>query len=468
MDGTRNNAKYVQFLTPSSMGRSAPACRIDGPTGVPPLPPVLWPAITLVLVVVAAAAAANDPAVYRTGRMDPRISNVPADLQRSVFAQPEQSLEPLVRALLDGVTDEFLRVKILHDWLAENIAYDVHSYFSGTRADTTWPSALGRRTAVCQGYCTLLEKMCLSAGITCTTVSGYGRGYGFAPGQTENVANVNHAWNAVQIQGRWYLVDVTWDTGHVDGRVFRKHYSTAHLFSPPEQFIYAHFPTDPRWQLIDPPCTAQQFTQLPYLQGRFFEHGLRLVTPVARFAQTGSAVRVDVETPADVLLSARLKSPDGTEQSGRTLIQREGNRCQVLATFPQPGRWNLQLFSKHRSDPGMFGLAGVLELESREGTPYAFPETYTSYASMEGFIDSPLYVPLATGQPLTFKIRLRGAEQVHLVIGDRWLPMQPVSGQKDMYKATAEIPAGAAVRLMAKEAARGSSHWTLVDFTEKK
>lgn len=412
------------------------------------------------------AASATDVAVYRTDRLDPRVQAVPAAIQQGVFLRPQQNIEPLVRSLLQGVSDDFHKVKILHDWVADNIAYDVESFLAGAQTDATWQNTLLRRKSVCHGYASLLEKMCQLAGIPCATISGHGRGYGFGSGGPENAAEVNHAWNGVQVAGYSYLVDVTWDAGYVEGRTFHKAYSTAYLFPQPGHFLHTHFPTDPRWQLLAPARTADQFLRLPYLPGRFFQQGLRMVSPLVRFQQVPSAIRLVLEVPADVLLSSEVKAATGPPLPRRTLIQRQGNRCHILATFPQGGRWTVQVFAKRRGDPGMFHLACSLELESTEGTTYTFPQTYTSYGSMDGCLHSPLYVPLAAGKPLVFKVGVSGAEQVSLVIGDKqWLPMKPVPEEKDVYQHTIEVPRGAAVRIMAKEPSRGASHWTLVDFT---
>ncbi len=304
------------------------------------------------------------------------------------------------------------------------------SFLGHTAAEPTWDAALLRGKAVCHGYAGLLAKMCPLAGIPCQVVSGHARGYGFALGGAEDVHAVNHAWNAVQIQGRWYLLDVTWDAGHVEGQSFHKQYNTAYLFLEPWQFLYTHFPSDPHWQLLDPPRTAGQFAELPYLEGRFFEQGLRLVTPLAQIATGGPVGAVhhrDPGRPRDQ--RPGLAGPAGG-QSGpleqRTLVRREATRSNVLVTFPAAGRWCVQIFSKGRRESGPLSLAGRLELESSAGTPWLFPKTFTSAAGMDAYLESPLYVPLATGKPQEFRIRLRGAEQVHLRIGPgRGCPWRP-------------------------------------------
>ena len=69
---------------------------------------------------------------YRTNTLDRRVLQIPEEVQQRVFRDPGQFLEPLVRRLLYGARDDFHKTKLLHDWIADNIAYDVESYFSDT------------------------------------------------------------------------------------------------------------------------------------------------------------------------------------------------------------------------------------------------------------------------------------------------------------------------------------------------
>ena len=407
-----------------------------------------------------------DPAGYRTNRVDPRIAQVPAELQQRVFVDPERELGPLVRALTAGAGDELHKVKILHDWIAERIAYDVDSYFSGAKADTSVGSTLKRRKAVCYGYAALMAEMCSLAGVRCQKISGFGRGYGFAAGREQDPSQTNHAWNAVEIDGRWHLVDVSWDAGHVEKRAFQKKYTTTYLFMPPEEFIYTHLPKDPDWQLLSSPVSTEQFADQPYLLGRFFDAGLRLGTRLRRVTPVGESVQFAVVVPSDVELMAKLIAPDGSELERRTLVQSDGEQCRVLVTFPRPGRYTVQLFSRRRGETGLMWMVASLDFRPSAGTARTFPKTYVTLNKMHGYLESPLYVPLPTGRPVTFKVRLRGTGDVQLAIGDQpWLALEPVAGEENAFQLTTAVPPGQRVRLNVKPSTGGASYATLIDFT---
>ncbi len=431
------------------------------------------PALLCILLFCRGAVCA-DPASYRTGKPDPRIAGVPAEIRQAISTQPDETVAPLVHWLVRDVKDDFLKVKILHDWVAENIDYDAESYFAGGLPESSWKAGLAHRKAVCQGYAELFQKLCRIAGVPCEVISGYGRGLGFAIGQAENVRQSNHAWNAVKIEDRWRLLDVTWDAGHVRGRSYHKQYGTSYLFAEPRHFLHTHFPTEAKWQLLDRPLSAEEFAALPLLEGRFFASGLRLSTTLRRLHPVGESVQFSVAVPEDVSLTASLVEPGKSEPDkrepqrlgGRTLVRRGRNEVNVLVTFPAAGRWGVEVFTKSRQEQGPSWRAATLEFEANAGTAWTFAESYGSVEGMDSFLESPLYVPLAAGTDQQFKIRVRNAEQVQLLVGPRkWIPMQRASNDPELYQVTTLVPADTSVQIVALPPRRGNRYWTLVDFT---
>ncbi len=415
---------------------------------------------------------AADLASYRTGKPEPQIASVPAEIRQMIFTQPGETIEPLVRGLVRDVKDDFLKVKILHDWVADNIDYDAESFFAGGSPESSWQATLTRRKAFCQGYSQLLQRMCQIAGIPCEVISGYGRGLGFPMGQAEKVQQSNHAWNAVKIQEHWYLVDACWDAGHVAGQSYHKQYGTHYLFAEPLCFLHTHFPTDAKWQLLERPLSAEEFAALPLLEGRFFEKGLRLSTPLRRMQPVGESVQFSLSGPEDVLLMASLVEPGkrGTDKfEGRTLVRRGHGAINVLVTFPAAGSWGVELFIKSRQDRGTYWQAATLEFVASAGTPWTFAQAYSSVEGMDSFLESPVYVPLTTGKDQQFTIRVRNAKTVQLRIGERkWIPLQPASDDPERYQVTASVPPDTSVQIVALPPRGGNTYWSLVDFTPKR
>jgi hypothetical protein len=431
------------------------------------------PRILLLLVLPGLAGASEDTAAvaarYRTGVPDPRVQRIPAEIQQGVFTDPKQFLEPLVRRLTDGASDEFHKTKLLHDWIAENIAYDVRSYFSDTSDDNAAEppeETLVQRQAVCHGYTSLFKQMCTLAGIPCEDISGYGRGYSYVSGRNANVGEENHAWNAVRIDERWFLVDVTWDAGYVGEQAFRKEYRTTYLFMEPRYFVFTHLPSESRWQLLRKPLTSEQFDKLPYLHGTFFDHDMRLLTRLARVTPAGGSVQFSIQVSAETEVMAKLTSPAGEKSPQRTLVQHDKDRCKVFALFPRAGPWSVRLFVRPRGSTDSYEMAAKLDFEASSGTKATFPETYNVFAAMRGYLHSPLYLPLDTESPVLFKVRLSGAHDVSLAIGDEpWLKLTADTTDTDVYQLRTTVPAGQRVRLNAKAAPDEESYDTVIAFS---
>ena len=62
---------------------------------------------------------------------------------------------------------------------------------------------LRRRKAVCSGYAALFEHLAREAGLEAVTIRGHSKG--FMAG-THQDSELNHAWNAVKIEGQWRLL----------------------------------------------------------------------------------------------------------------------------------------------------------------------------------------------------------------------------------------------------------------------
>jgi hypothetical protein len=424
------------------------------------------PILTCLLSFAAVTSAIADPPDYRANSIDPRVGQVPAEIQAGIFREPEKHIGPLVKFLTAGKRSDFEKVKVIHDWIADNIEYDVESYFSDARTESSGDRTLVRRRAVCEGYASLMKQMCELVGIPCEDISGFGRGYGSSTGRSRDTSEENHAWNAVNIEGRWYLVDVTWDAGHVDERKYEKHYRTTYLFMEPHNFVFTHFPKDPQWQLLRRPLTAEQFKRLPHLRGTFFDHGLRLATRLSRVTRAGASVQFTIRLTREVELMGRMLKTNGEELPLRTHVQWEDGQCRVYAVFPQAGRYRVNLYCRPLGETRLMKQAADLDFEATSGSSKTFPKTYASYDRLRGYLLSPLYVPLATGEPLTFKVRLQGAHDVSLAIGNKpWLRLAPSPGQRNVYELKTPIPAGADVRLNAKLSPDADSYKKLIEFT---
>ena len=130
------------------------------------------------------------------------------------------------------------KVRAIYKWMDYNLQYDYQGLANGKM--TTEPNeVLAKKVAVCQGYAELFSVLCDAVGIRNEMIIGVAKRN---PNQFPG-----HAWNAVCIDRKWYLIDVTW------GESF--------YLKSPAYFYYDHFPKQNRWTLFPEFHAFQEFKE---------------------------------------------------------------------------------------------------------------------------------------------------------------------------------------------------------------
>lgn len=289
--------------------------------------------------------------IYRTGKIDPRAKLPETAAVKAAFRDPFQDgLRLLTENLLKGESDPFLKAKLIHDWICASISYDAAMLRQGTVANQDIQSVLSSRKAVCSGYSRVFQAMADFAGIPCVTVSGYVKNQRGARGLGQDNS---HAWNLVQIHGRWYIVDTTFDAGYVKEWVFVKKYSTENLFVDPARSIYARYPKEAWHQLLSSPLSGQDFLNLPDAETAFFDYGLEFDSQrIAWENPTLGLYSLELKGGKDeIVLDGALLGPDGRELPGATFLKRPGSgRYGISASMPQKGVYTLEVYAKRRGE----------------------------------------------------------------------------------------------------------------------
>jgi len=73
---------------------------------------------------------------------------------------------------------------------------------------------LKHHKTMCTGYAYLIKELAYLADIECKIIDGYGRTINT---NIDSLESVNHSWNAVKLNNKWYLCDATWSSGYLDG-----------------------------------------------------------------------------------------------------------------------------------------------------------------------------------------------------------------------------------------------------------
>jgi transglutaminase-like putative cysteine protease len=289
----------------------------------------------------------------------PATYPLPAKLHPAVTAMPpevEVSIESIGKYIAAHESDPMQRVKALHDWVADRIAYDTPNYAAHKVPDADRdPNAVFRsRVGVCAGYAKLLSMLGKVTGDEILYVVGDARS------EDEPMEGEAHAWNAAKINGGWYLIDATWNSGGSVGTKFKKHYTTDYLFTPPDQFAISHFPDAAKWQLLERPLTRAEFFRRPVLAPTFFQHGLELRSPNQSQVSVTNALDVAVNNPKNVFLLADYEPKNG----GKRVECKGDKHTSVHCDFPAAGTYDLRLYANTKQF-GTYAYAGSVQVNAR-------------------------------------------------------------------------------------------------------
>lgn len=128
---------------------------------------------------------------------------------------------------------ELEKVRAIYYWMRKNIQYDyVGLAWNNYTCEVS--DVLKKRVGVCEGYANLFNYLCEQAGIMSIKIHGI-------------VPQGGHAWNAVRINKKWYLMDVTWGDNY--------------FLTSPAQFINDHFASVRKWTLLTNPPSLQQWKE---------------------------------------------------------------------------------------------------------------------------------------------------------------------------------------------------------------
>ncbi|WP_163539709.1 S-layer homology domain-containing protein [Gracilibacillus sp. YIM 98692] len=130
--------------------------------------------------------------------------------------EEEERISDLANEITEGLTSDYEKVLAIHDWVSDNIYYDYDAFYSGDYGKQDAIATLDKKRAVCQGYAELTEALLQSLDIPAKLVNGFALGVSTdGKGWDEvNHNDSNHAWNEAFVDGRWIILDTTWDSSN--------------------------------------------------------------------------------------------------------------------------------------------------------------------------------------------------------------------------------------------------------------
>lgn len=321
------------------------------------------------------------------------------------------SVTELANILTQFAHTEAEKARIIYSWIAYNVDYDIEDYLRGGFSALKPSDVLKTRKAVCGGYAYLYEALAHKLGLKVVVINGYAKGSNYIVG---NSTDVNHGWNGVQIDGKWYLIDATWGAGYIENKQFIRQFNPYYFATPPEQFVYDHLPEHSQWQLLLDKFTKEQFESLPETSAQFFTTGLKFVSHFNHTIEADNRVAVTLTSPLDTVITARLKSGSNILPDTYTFVQKDGENILINSTFPQAGTYQLEIFAKKKNEQGLYPHALTYKIIAQsEGEQ--LPKTYSTLTENNGNLSSPLLYSLPKNRSVYFHITLDNAVEVQVI-----------------------------------------------------
>ncbi len=143
------------------------------------------------------------------------------EFDNAYLNKPQRQIDVRIKSVAEQITQgivvNYLKVKAIHDWVAKNVFYDKDSinYDFYIYRDHSPSITLSTLKGVCQGYANLTDALLKSLGFKSIIIPCFALGQS-TTGEWNKANNTicvaNHIMNAVYIECRWILMDVTWDS----------------------------------------------------------------------------------------------------------------------------------------------------------------------------------------------------------------------------------------------------------------
>lgn len=217
-------------------------------------------------------------------------------------------------------------------WMATRIEYyisaprpwqsrnELHGY--QVAEDTGAPLPITERVAIkvlhdrrthCEGFARLFQSLCMHAGIEAVIVTGYGR-----TGRSGRFRS-NHAWNAVWLDNRWQLLDVTWAANFTSSGAEARA-AELYFLADPASFALHHFPDDLRWTLFDSVSMPPELSRAPFRLRSYVKYFISDYRPGSGTLQArlGDTLRFAIRS-SDINYTHNI-IPDSLWEEGRRYI----------------------------------------------------------------------------------------------------------------------------------------------------
>lgn len=245
----------------------------------------------------------------------------------------------LADSLTRDKSSEKAKAEKLFVWITDNVEF-------AENGPETVSEVLEKKLAGAAGYSTLFQVLAEASGLESQVISGQSKGYSYLPDVLHE-----HTWNAVKIDGRWRLLDLTWGSGsfELDGS-FSRARNMQWFLTPAEIFSYLNYPQETDSLFLEKTLTESEFRLRPRLLPEFFELALSLEPVDGPSAEVEREQTIQIKSGKGALLKPKIRPLGGSFVSGASEVKNESGLATFKLLFPKRGSYEVQIRARLESE----------------------------------------------------------------------------------------------------------------------
>lgn len=286
----------------------------------------------------------NNLSIYTNQRSDDRMMEYLLMEPDNEYAYLiNDDIRAVCKEITADCTSDMEKLQAIHDWVCNNIYYDQYGLHNGG-AGRGAIYVFDYRGTICCGYSDLTAAMCREVGIPCKEMEGFVyenddiEGMELAQIREMGDPSTEHAWNEAWVDGRWVLMDNTWDSRNANTptsqEVTYKPCVQTYFDMDLEEFSKTHF----------------FYSYISFFEFKFDEWNkktsststpLPVNTPVVTQNPTTTKVLHETEVPSATMPPATTKVP--SVSSGSAVVSKASKNVMLINT---PSRVKIKKLKK--------------------------------------------------------------------------------------------------------------------------
>lgn len=254
-----------------------------------------------------------------------------------------KSYTEIAGPLTDNLDSDHEKFRAIFRWIAENIKYS----YSNRTCDPD--KVIKKGKAVCSGYSSLLQAMCESVGLESMIITGYSKTA--VSDINKGLTKTDHAWNAIKLYDKWYLVDVTWAWGYHETKTkkFIKEYNNNYFLTDPDFFYKKHLPKDKKLFLTEKTIKKSDFIKSPIVYNGLINNNIKSIFPSKGEIKIRLKDTLQIKIQTENVINDFTIELKNDRYGYQPNVSKQGDIYVLKQKFEKRGEFTLTIFANHKA-----------------------------------------------------------------------------------------------------------------------